>query len=133
MKTDEEKEKELKEQLNAFGKEENLVEIETDVEIDFKDINEAKKNAQQRAGLLKTTDSGSILDDDKYQGIQLPKTSSRIYEDVLKCHCVCHESDKRDCMHCYDHPVHLKESKEVIDELLETDKPEPKKRWWQRK
>lgn len=136
MQSDEEKEKELAEQIDSFGDEKNLVEIETDVELQknttLKEINEAKSNAKQRAGLLKTTDSGSILDDDKYQGIQLPKTGAKIYEDMLKCHCTCHDSDKKDCMNCYDHPTHLKESKAVIEKLMEDDKPVPKKRWYQR-
>jgi len=70
----------------------------------MREIIDAKKNAEKKAGMVKTSDVGYIESDDK------EPTSNRVFDNVEKCECKCHPK-KVDCMECYDHPTHLKNLK----------------------
>ena len=112
----------------------------------IKQIADAKKKSKQIAGLVKSTESGSTWSEDEPEDVKIPHSSIHTFENTLECKCSCHPS-KRDCVDCYDHPVHLEKKRnmsqpesvdgyneEKIMELIEEDKAKTdKKHWWQRK
>ena len=75
--------------------------IKSDKEI-LREILDANKSAEKRAGMVKTSDVGGGTDE---QSSQSP-VSIRKYKNSEKCECKCHP-DKLECMECYDHPTHL--------------------------
>ena len=116
----------------------------TPIEI-IRAVAKAKKNSEQRAGLLKSTASGSTMEEDNVEARRIPKDSIHYFENLEECLCACHPS-KKDCMNCYDHPEHLagkvkKVVKPEYDEasimkLIEEDKAkkDKKSKWdWLKK
>jgi hypothetical protein len=106
----------------------------------IKQISEARNSSEQRAGLVKNTDSGSTWEEDTPVDIKIPSSSIHKFENIEECICECHPR-KKDCMHCYDHPEHLERKRKVktpteyneakIQELIEQDKvKQTKKHWW---
>lgn len=115
-----------------------------DLEDTTKEIIKANKESEQRAGLVKNTDDGSVLDEDKTSDVRIPTTSIHIFDNLKECVCKCHDNNKADCVKCYDHPIHLttkinmhKKTIEYDDakilELINADKAKKnKKSWWKR-
>lgn len=108
-------------------------------------INDAKEKSTQRAGLVKNTNDGSVWEEDGYIEPKIPESGIHEFENTEECVCECHERKKRDCMHCYDHPVHLEKKRKMTEkpkteydeakiiELIEADKAKKeKKHWWSR-
>ncbi len=73
--------------------------IKSDKDI-LREVLDAKKSAEKRAGMVKTSDVGGGSVD------QSNPTPIRKYKNENKCECECHP-DKLECMNCYDHPTHL--------------------------
>lgn len=70
----------------------------------LREIINAKKNAEKKAGMVKSSDIGYVDMKDK------KPTSIHKYQNLEKCECNCHP-EKLDCMDCYDHPIHLNNAK----------------------
>jgi hypothetical protein len=70
----------------------------------MREMIDAKKNAEKKAGMVKISDVGYIESNDK------EPTPIHKYDNLEKCECKCHPN-KIDCMNCYDHPTHLKNLK----------------------
>lgn len=97
----------------------------------IKKIAEAKKNSIQKAGSVKNTQDGSVFINDIPKAKKIPEGSIHFFENLMECICDCHPT-KKDCMKCYDHPVHL-EAKRNIPKITEEDvviEPIKKKHWW---
>lgn len=73
----------------------------TEPDIEVKEIYEAHNNSEKKAGMVKISDVGSSGED------TITPTGSEKYTNTIKCICRCHPQ-KKECMECYDHPVHLK-------------------------
>lgn len=109
----------------------------------LQEVLDAKNSSVKRAGLVKTTQEGSIFDEEDNKKIDIiPDERIHTFDDLDVCICNCHNFDKIDCMNCYDHPTHLdpkrkqveeEYSTEKIMELIDEDKSkqEKKKHWWQ--
>jgi len=72
----------------------------------IREVVRAKNSSEQKAGLIKTTGDGSVLEDDNEEPIIIPAVGIHDFDNTLECTCTCHPS-KQDCIKCYDHPVHL--------------------------
>jgi len=95
-----------------------------DDELDtLRQIVDAKNKSEKRAGLVRTTDEGNL---DEIEFI-IPTETIHHFDNLDECTCSCHPK-KRDCMECYDHPIHLK----VKEDIVEKTYVKPKKRWWNR-
>jgi hypothetical protein len=119
-----------------------------DREDTIKQISKAKRTSEQKAGLVKNTESGSVFAEDDGAPDRIPSESIHEFENLEVCVCECHLKNKKDCMLCYDHPIHLKDKREHYDnkkdtksvdgydeakimELIEKDKAKTKKTpWW---
>lgn len=71
----------------------------------IRELVKARDNSESKAGLTKTTEDGSVQADDDVEPT-FPTESIHDFNNTLECTCDCHPK-KRDCQHCYDHPVHL--------------------------
>ena len=78
----------------------SLPKEEEDPVIKVKDIVEANKKSEPRAGLVKQSD---IEETRTEREVQTTKT----FKDKDSCDCKCHPN-KNECMECYQHPTHLK-------------------------
>ena len=79
----------------------------------MKQISDAKKNAEQKAGLIRLSDDGSVWEEDEPIDIKIPSKSIHTFDNLEFCECRCHENGKKDCMYCYDHPTHLEAKREM--------------------
>ncbi len=79
----------------------------------IRQVSEAKKKSQQKAGLIRLSDDGSVWEEDEPTDIKIPRESIHDFDNLEFCECECHERDKKDCMHCYDHPMHLESKREM--------------------
>jgi len=79
-------------------------------------IVKAKKEAEKKAGLVKTIDDGSVDILDEFEPIRIPKEGIHHFENTEECVCECHLRDKKDCVDCYDHPVHLENKRVLIEQ-----------------
>ena len=125
----------------VFVQSQSPVGDETDT---IKQVMEARKDSEQRAGLVKNTGDGSTLPEDYNEADRIPKNSIHKFDILDECVCECHLTDKMDCLLCYDHPVHLEAKRPQpkpddgydeakITELIEEDKAKKnKKSWWRR-
>lgn len=86
----------------------------------IKQVSEAKNKSEQRAGLIKLSDDGSVLEEDKPINIRIPHESIHKFNDLKFCECECHKREKKDCMYCYDHPTHLEAKREIRKSLPPT-------------
>ncbi len=92
----------------------------------IKRISEAKKKSQQKAGLIRLSDDGSVWSEDEPTDIKIPHKSIHDFDNLEFCECECHERDKKDCMYCYDHPMHLEAKREMRKPTPPPTKEEPK-------
>jgi hypothetical protein len=74
-----------------------------DPDINIKEIVEAYKKSEKKAGMVKMSDVGASEEE-----IKIPVSTGK-YVDETKCECNCHPK-KEECMECYDHPIHLKKN-----------------------
>ncbi len=107
----------------------------------IKQIQDAKKKSKQRAGMVKSTEDGSTLEEDEPQYTRIPESGIHEFENIEECVCDCHPA-KKDCMNCYDHPIHLEKKRKMFEkpkdeydeakimELIEADKAKSKKKWF---
>ena len=79
----------------------------------IKQVSEAKKKSQQKAGLIRLSDDGSVWSEDEPTDIKIPRESIHDFDNLEFCECECHDRDKKDCLHCYDHPQHLESKREM--------------------
>lgn len=131
-KTFAEYEKEYFEKINMEKRKNAVIispaELQTNPLDVMRNVSQANKKSVPLAGLVKTTDDGSLDDDTNTDKVP---TSIHTFDNLDVCNCMCHNKGKFDCMECYDHPVHLKDNtvqeEEVYDEqkiqsLIEADK-----------
>lgn len=96
----------------------------------LREIAKAKRESEQKAGLIKTTDDGSVWEEDDVVIDKIPTTSIHVFENMNKCECKCHDKNKHDCMNCYDHPEHLESKRK---KPLPKDEPKKEKvPFWKR-
>ncbi len=100
----------------------------------IKKISKAKKDSKPLAGIVKSTDNGSIFNTDTDKKIQYK--SIHHFDNMEECVCECHPT-KKDCLQCYDHPTHLEIKKTVVEydeekimQLIEQDKAKKSKKSW---
>lgn len=109
----------------------------------IKEISKAKDDSEKRAGLIKNTASGSVMEEDDVPDIRVPDESIHHFDDLEHCDCECHPK-KQDCMYCYDHPVHLDMKRKPekpsdgyddvkIMQLIEEDKAKKDEKSWFKK
>jgi len=79
----------------------------------MRDVLDAKSKSEQKAGLIRLSDDGSVWEEDEPTDIKIPKQSIHHFDNLEFCDCVCHGHGKKDCMHCYDHPKHLEAKREM--------------------
>lgn len=109
----------------------------------IREISQAKKNSTKKAGLVRNTDEGSVLEEDTPIITRIPTTSIHEFSNLIACECECHNRNKLDCEHCYDHPIHLENKRnmrkktesmyteEYIQSLIDADKAKKEKKpWW---
>jgi len=80
----------------------SLPKEEENPDIKIKDIVEANKKSEQRAGLVTQSD---IEETRTEKEVMTTKT----FKDKDICDCKCHPI-KSECMECYQHPTHLKKN-----------------------
>ena len=78
----------------------------------IKQIASAKKDSTAQAGLVKNTEDGSVLTEDKPENVRIPLGSIHLFTNMEECECGCHPM-KKDCQNCYDHPEHLTTKREI--------------------
>ena len=106
-------------------------------EIDtIKQVVNARDEANPRAGLVKNTNEGSVLREDKPQEIKMPVGDKTLFNGDEDCNCDCHPHNN-DCLKCYAHPKHWEEKLGIIDtveppiteESIEEIPPKKKSIW----
>ncbi len=85
----------------------------------IREVVKAKRNSEQRAGLIKNSDDGSVMGEDDYQPDRIPSESIHEFENLEVCICECHTRKKRDCMNCYDHPTHLENKRKPTNKKID--------------
>ena len=91
----------------------------------MKQISDAKEKSEQRAGLVRLSDDGSVWEEDEPVDIKIPKESIHSFDNLDFCECKCHDRGKKDCMYCYDHPIHLETKREMRKPPTKPDPVEP--------
>ena len=96
----------------------------------IKRVSDAKRKSEQKAGLIKLSDDGSVWEEDEPINIKIPTESIHEFSNLEFCECGCHDNGKKDCMHCYDHPTHLEAKRRMKDPVPASpteSEPEPTK------
>ena len=79
----------------------------------IRQVSEAKKKSEKRAGITRLSGDGSVWEEDEPTDIRIPHESIHTFDNLEFCECECHQGGKKDCMQCYDHPMHLEAKREM--------------------